>query len=533
MSVYKDTRISPDIVDIDNISHPSLSVAIDGKKKRFCLDLETRVEIINYRSENQNISQRSLAKIFGCSKSQIQRILEKREEILQDWNYKGPIVRKRRRKEEYPEINQYLLEWFIRCRNSNIPLNDNLLRKEALSYAKEIGKHNFSASNGWLQKWKHRTYIDILNMQVAEENGDVGNESIESWHEHAQELMKNCEAKDIWNMDETGVFWKALPSKSIATKGGQCTGKNVKERLTWAFFVNAEGKREDPVVIGQSHPKCFSNLKNKSCPYQCDYYASDKSFMTSEILETILKKLDSRLGLENRKVLLFIDSAPCHSKELGKELQNIWIEFLPKDTTLKTQPLDAGIIDLWKVKFRKKLLQFVCSKISDGLTARDSVKRVTLLQSIQWGRKAWEEIDKQVILKCFQKVRLIPRVAGSDEEYDPFGGEDMMEFDSLCRKVSDCSANDQYVIPDAPFCEDVECIDQDNPLCKDGNIVKKPEEDNNDDKSDDDYDVPLKVPTFKTASEARTALEQVKDYAIYNDNEDLSNMLEEAIAQLR
>ena len=50
--------------------------------------------------------------------------------------------------------------------------------------------------------------------------------------------------KNIFNMDETGCFWKALPEKGVADNCQVCKGgKKSKLRLTIAFFVNACGEK--------------------------------------------------------------------------------------------------------------------------------------------------------------------------------------------------------------------------------------------------------------------------------------------------
>ena len=66
----------------------------------------------------------------------------------------------------------------------------------------------------------------------------------------------------MWNTDETGCFYRALPDKSLAeVKKGCRGGKKAKERLTISFFVNAAGGREPPIVIGKSaNPRCFNRL---------------------------------------------------------------------------------------------------------------------------------------------------------------------------------------------------------------------------------------------------------------------------------
>lgn len=66
-------------------------------------------------------------------------------------------------------------------------------------------------------------------------------------------------------MDETGQFFRALPNKSLSQASGNCTGgKRSKERLTCAFFVNASGDKEKPIIIGKSaNPRCFRGVLDK------------------------------------------------------------------------------------------------------------------------------------------------------------------------------------------------------------------------------------------------------------------------------
>ena len=77
--------------------------------------------------------------------------------------------------------------------------------------------------------------------------------------------------------------------------------------------------------------------------------------------------------------------------------------FLSKKETSPTQPLDAGIIKLWKVKRKGKL--YVCSKIDRQKTASEIVKSVNLLIAIQWGKKAWDSINCRLVLLV---VSLLP-----------------------------------------------------------------------------------------------------------------------------
>jgi len=222
-------------------------------------------------------------------------------------------------------------------------------------------------------------------------------------------------------MDETGSFWRGLPDTSLNEKGQRCRGgKQAKQRHMWAFFVNAAGEKEDPIVIGKyAKPHCFNNLKDIERPHGCWYYANPKAWMNTEIMKDVLARLNEKLKRKKRNILLLMDNAPCHPPSMANSFSNISIKFLSKNTTSKTQPLDAGIIANWKVKYKKKLLRYVCSKVDGVKNASEIVKSINVSMAIEWGKQAWSEVLQDTIVKCFKKTRLYPQ-----EVDDPFEGED-------------------------------------------------------------------------------------------------------------
>ena len=44
----------------------------------------------------------------------------------------------------------------------------------------------------------------------------MSGKTVESWKERLHEIVEGYKAEDIWNMDESGCFWKALPEKGLA-----------------------------------------------------------------------------------------------------------------------------------------------------------------------------------------------------------------------------------------------------------------------------------------------------------------------------
>ena len=129
--------------------------------------------------------------------------------------------------------------------------------------------------------------------------------------------------------------------------------RKSKERATWAFFVTAPGEKDTPIVVGRSfNPRCFKLLKNNTRLCKCDYFSSGRAWMASEIFVKVSFEVDR----EGRHILLFPDNAPCHPNQLIDCFWNMKMAFLSKKTTSPTQPLDAGIIKLWKVKRKGKLM---------------------------------------------------------------------------------------------------------------------------------------------------------------------------------
>lgn len=85
--------------------------------------------------------------------------------------------------------------------------------EKAIEIATTIGNEEFKASNGWLTQSRGIS---------GGESGDANLQTVESWMEHLPSIVAGFTPKDIWNCDETGLFWKALPEaeKKKACKGG-------------------------------------------------------------------------------------------------------------------------------------------------------------------------------------------------------------------------------------------------------------------------------------------------------------------------
>lgn len=264
-----------------------------ASSSRNVLTLKQKVEVIDYVNKNPGSSSRKVSNVFKCGKTQIQSILKNKDEIMGEYEKNCPGNRKRCRAEEYSEVNEAVYKWYCLARERNIPVSGPLLKEEALLIAKQLDPaSSFKASNGWLDSFKN--CHNIKSMKVSGECGNVSEETVSGWFERLAMLIAGYEPENVWNEDETGCFFRALPDTSLCEKKKECRGgKKAKERITLAFFTNAAGGKESPIIIGKSaNPRCFKGLKDKKLPCGLPYFSNAKAWMNVDIMDTILTKLN-------------------------------------------------------------------------------------------------------------------------------------------------------------------------------------------------------------------------------------------------
>ena len=60
---------------------------------------------------------------------------------------------------------------------------------------------------------------------MSGERGAVDKDLTDKWVEDVlRPTLKNLEPKDVFNLDETALFWRLLPDRTFSFKGDQCLG---------------------------------------------------------------------------------------------------------------------------------------------------------------------------------------------------------------------------------------------------------------------------------------------------------------------
>ncbi|XP_037572329.1 tigger transposable element-derived protein 4 [Dermacentor silvarum] len=379
-------------------------------------DLATKVKIL--KALKDGASREQVMRQFDVKRSTLSTYVKNEAQIMEA--FQGEKVhagRKRLRTAAHPQLEEALLQWIAAARDSKLPLSGPLICAQAERYALRMNIiDSFKVSEGWLAHFKDRH--GLVFKTVCGERGEVDEQVVKDWQNvQLKEHVAAYDPNDVCNADETALFFKALPDKTITFKGDPCTGgKRSKERVTVLLAANMTGTERLPLlVIGKALKlRCFYN--NKHLPVE--YRANRKAWMTSKIFRTWLQDLDRRFSAKKRKVLLVVDNCSAHCNI--SNLEAIRLVFLPPNTTAALQPMDQGIIQYVKKRYRTQVLERMLLCMD-----REQQYNITLLSAIHILAHVWTNTPAEVVANCFKHSGFVrpetcesPQPAVQEEEGD-------------------------------------------------------------------------------------------------------------------
>ena len=112
-----------------------------------------------------------------------------------------------------------------------LQLSGPVIQEKASSYPKELNIEDFKTSDGWLRRWKERRNITFKN--VSEESNSVTPEMVTAGKETSlPTLLSNYDLNDIYNADESGLFYKYMTNKTCQFKSEKCSGGKL-GKVNW------------------------------------------------------------------------------------------------------------------------------------------------------------------------------------------------------------------------------------------------------------------------------------------------------------
>jgi len=191
-----------------------------------------------------------------------------------------------------------------------------------------------------------------------------------------REQLEDYPAERIYNMDETGLFYRCIPNRAYVQAGQRrqvrgTKAMKAKDRVTIMLASNAPGSHKIPVaLIGKAkQPKCFKPPRDP-CPMP--YFSQPSAWMDADVFkswfETVfVPAVRARTALP---VALISDNCGAH-----EELESTQVSFfsLPPYCKSVYQPLDLEIIACLKRRYKRRLLNLVVGAFASPLGDRADV----------------------------------------------------------------------------------------------------------------------------------------------------------------
>ena len=370
------------------------------KRKRNLLTIQQKKQIRLYKKQHPFIIHEDLALMFSdqynveISRKQIGDILK--NDFLDDTTMDEN--RKTFKKPYNLLFEETLIKW-IRDAEKKINLNNLMIIEKAKQLSTSMNL-NLKCSIGWLEKFKERNGLRYYS--ISGEKNCVNDEEIIKELNRIEEKIKEYGKGNIFNFDETALFFNAKPTKVLTTSYSLRKGfKKDKRKLTVGLMINLSGEEKfKPIVIHKfKKPRCF---KYFSPNIYCDFYSSRNAWMTVEIFNIIMKKFDNYFEKKNRKILLMIDNAPVH--QLKIKLISIEIFYLKPNLTSVLQPLDSGIIFNFKIIYRSMQIKHYLSMYEQNKSIHINIK-----DAIKMLSQAWNSITPYKIRNYIDRMLKQPK----------------------------------------------------------------------------------------------------------------------------
>ncbi|XP_069852903.1 jerky protein homolog-like [Dipodomys merriami] len=388
---------------------------MSGKRKRVVLTIKDKLDII--RKLEDGAPPKRLAAAYGIGETTVRDIRKNKEKIISYASSSDSTSllakRKSMKPSMYEELDRAMLEWFNQQRARGRPVSGPICAKRAEFFFYALGMDgDFNPSAGWLTRFKQRHSIREVNIRNERPNGDQA--AVEDFCNSFRDFVEreNLQPEQIYNADETGLFWKCLPARTSGVRGkGSAPGhRSSEERITVMCCANATGlhKLKLCVVGGARKPRSFKATDTVNLPVS--YFSRRGAWMDLSIFRQWFDKifvpqvrehLRSK-GLQEKAVLL-LGNSPTHPNEnvLRSEDGQIFAKYLPPNVAPLIQPLDQGVIAATKRNYRAGLLQ---NNLEEGNDLKSFWKRLTLLDALYEVAMAWNLVKPVTISRAWKQI---------------------------------------------------------------------------------------------------------------------------------
>ncbi|CAG8672808.1 20648_t:CDS:2, partial [Gigaspora rosea] len=395
------------------------------KKTRSRISDKQKKEICEFAKMNPSYKQHQIANEFNqcypdlkMDRSTVSKILKKTDEYQQIEDNLQAEKTFRHRSVKYPMLELGMNMWVERVTTEGLILSESLIKEKAQQFAQALDMPK-----------------SLLHFRM----GSAPLETLPAERIKLQELLSHYDLEDIYNADETGLFYRLLPNPTLSKKK-KLTGD--KTRVTVLLCSNSTGSNklrpllkfidEGFRIQGRQVLLLVDNASFHTAP------ETSNSTEVQDAKESVLED-DSNEEIEVReqpggrsrgrsrgrtrgrtrgrrpqgKTQKSNSANSGRSRRISDKLHltNTTVHFLPPLTTAHLQTMNAGIIKSFKSKYKN----MYCRYLLDQFEENRELKKLTIRKAIDFISDAWNEVSETTIRNCWKTTRIMPETNELEE----------------------------------------------------------------------------------------------------------------------
>ncbi|XP_019488882.1 PREDICTED: tigger transposable element-derived protein 1-like isoform X2 [Hipposideros armiger] len=392
-----------------------------GKRDRKSITLHMKLEVLRRFEKGEKLTQ--IARALGLATSTVASIRVNRDKIWASSQAATPVSAKqltRCRGVVMGHMERLLSLWIEEQKQQDLPISTLLIQDKArrlfaqLQHEQGAGTQaeTFGASNGWFARFKARH-----NVLLTDEPAVADAQAAACYPLLLRTILEEgrYSPHQVFNVDETGLFWKRVPERMLlALEGVASPGpKAPKDHLTLLLGGNAAGdfKLKPLLVYPSENPRALKGCSKASLPVI--WRSNRNDWLTPSIFQEwftgcfcpAVESYCTSHGLPHR-VLLLLDSAPCHPAHLGSFSTHVHVEFLPKNTSALIQPMNQGVIAAFKACYLRRTLSQLVQDTAGGdqSSVREFWRSYTVMTAVYNIAQAWADLQTATMNSAWRKL---------------------------------------------------------------------------------------------------------------------------------
>ena len=107
--------------------------------------------------------------------------------------------------------------WTSQAVAAGLPISDLILQQKGMEFAKSLNiEDQLKCANGWVYRFKLRNGLQKITLSGEANSAPL--ETLSEEHIKLRSILANYNEEDIYNADETGLFFRMEPNQTLGTK---------------------------------------------------------------------------------------------------------------------------------------------------------------------------------------------------------------------------------------------------------------------------------------------------------------------------